>query len=35
MAEHIENFKKFNIRENYILEEHRIDVFLRTLNDNI
>ena len=35
MMEHIEDFQKFNIRVNYILEEHRIDVFIGTLKDNI
>ena len=35
MVEHIEGFQKLNIRGNDILEEHRIDVFIGTLNDNI
>ena len=33
--EHIEDFQKLNIRVSDILEEHRIDVFIGTLNDNI
>jgi len=33
--EHIEDFKKLNIRVKGILEEHRIDVFIGTLKDNI
>ena len=35
MAEHIDDFKKLNIRVNDIPEEHRIDVFIGNLNDNI
>jgi len=35
MVEHIEDFKKLNIRENYIIEKQRIDVSLGTLKDNI
>ena len=35
MAEHIEDFQKLNTRVNYILEKQRIDVFIRTLKDNI
>ena len=35
MAEHIEDFKNFNIRVNYIPKNQRIDVFIGTLNDNI
>jgi len=35
MAEHIEDFKKLNIRVTDIPEEHRIDVFIGTLKDNI
>ena len=35
MAEHIEDFQKLNIRVSDILEEHRIDVFIGNLNDNI
>ena len=35
MAEHIENFQKLNIRVADILEEHRIDVLIGTLKDNI
>ena len=35
MVEHIEDFQKLNIRVKYIPEEHRIDVFIGTLNDNI
>ena len=35
MAEHIEDFQKLNIRVTDILEEHRIDVFIGTLKNNI
>ena len=35
MMEHIEDFQKLNIRVKYILEEHRIDVFIGTLKYNI
>ena len=35
MTEHIEDFKKLNIRVNVIPKEHRIDFFIGTLNDNI
>ena len=35
MVEHIEDFKKLNIRVNDILEEHTIDVFIENLKDNI
>ena len=35
MMEHIEDFQKLNIRVNNFLEEHRIDVFIGTLKDNI
>ena len=35
MMEHIEDFQKLNIRVKDILEEHRIDVFIGTLKDNI
>ena len=35
MAEHIEDFQKLNIMVNDIPEEHRIDVFIGTLKDNI
>ena len=35
VVEHIEDFQKLNIRVTYILEEHRIDVFIGTLKDNI
>ena len=35
MVEHIKDFKKFNIRVNDILEEHRIYVFIGNLKDNI
>ena len=35
MAEHIEDLQKLNIRVTDFLEEHRIDVFIRTLKDNI
>ena len=33
--EHIEEFQKLNIRVKDILEEHRIDVFIGSLKDNI
>ena len=33
--EYIEDLQKFNIRVKYIQEEHRIDVFIGTLRDNI
>ena len=35
MVEHIEDFQKLNIKVTDILEEHRIDVIIGTLNDNI
>ena len=35
MMEHIEDFQKLNIRVKENLEEHRIDVFIWTLKDNI
>ena len=35
MVEHIEEFQKLNIRVTDIREEHRIDVFIWTLKDNI
>ena len=35
MVEHIEEFQKLNISVKDILEEHRIDVFIGTLKDNI
>ena len=35
MVVHIEDFQKLNIRVKNILEEHMIDVFIRTLKDNI
>ena len=35
MVEHIKDFQKLNIKVKYILEEHRIDVFIGTLKDNI
>ena len=35
VVEHIQNFQKLNIRVTDILEEHRIDVFIGTLRDNI
>ena len=35
MAEHIEDFQKLNIRVTDNPEEHRIDVFIRNLKDNI
>jgi len=35
MAEHIEHFQILNIKVNGIPEEHRVDVFIGTLNDNI
>ena len=33
--EHIEEFQKLNIRVKNIPEEHRVDVFIGTLKDNI
>ena len=35
MGEHIEDFQIFNIRVTDIPEEHRIDVFIENLKDNI
>jgi len=35
ILEHIEEFQKLNIRVKYIPEEHRIDVFIGSLKDNI
>ena len=35
MAEHIVDYQKLNIRVNDIPQEHRIDVFIGTLNDSI
>eukprot|EP00253_Pinus_taeda_P004764 PITA_04764 len=35
MRDHIEDFQKLNIRVKDIPEEHRIDVFIGTLKDNI
>ena len=35
IMEHIEDFQKLNIRVNYIPQEHRIDVFIGNLKDNI
>ena len=35
MAEHIEDFKKLNIRENDILENKMVDVFIGTSKYNI
>ena len=35
MGENIEDFQKLNIRVTDILEEHRIDLFIGTLKDNI
>jgi len=35
IMEHIEEFQKLNIRVKYIPEEHRIDVFIGSLKDNI
>ena len=35
VVEHIEDFKKLNIRVTDILEEHMIDVFIGTLKDDI
>eukprot|EP00253_Pinus_taeda_P015452 PITA_15452 len=35
IVEHIEEFKKLNIRVKNILEEHKIDVFIGTLKDTI
>ena len=35
VVEHIEDFQKLNIRVTDIPEEHRIDVFIGNLKDNI
>ena len=35
VGEHIEDFQKLNIRVADIAEEHRIDLFIGTLKDNI
>ena len=35
MMEHMEDFQKLSIRVKYILEEHKIDVFIGTSKDNI
>ena len=35
VGEHIEDFQKLNIRVTDISEEHRIDLFIGTLKDNI
>jgi len=35
VVDHIEDFQKLNIRVADIPEEHRIDVFIGTLKDNI
>ena len=35
MVEHIKDFEKLNIGVNDILEKHRIEFFMGTLNDNI
>jgi len=35
MAKHIEDFQKLNITITDIPKEHRIDVFIGTLKDNI
>ena len=35
MVEHIEDFQKLNIRVTDIPEEHRIDLFIGTLKDDI
>eukprot|EP00253_Pinus_taeda_P025396 PITA_25396 len=35
MMDHIEDFQKLNVRVKDILEDHRIDVFIGTLKDNI
>ena len=35
VVEHIEDFQKLNIRVNDFPEEHRVDVFIGTLKDNI
>ena len=35
VVEHIEDFQKLNIRVTDFPEEHRIDVFIGTLKDNI
>jgi len=35
IMEHIEDFQKLNIRVKYIPEEHKIDVFIGPLKDDI
>jgi hypothetical protein len=35
VVEHIENFQRLNIKITYIPDENLIDVFIRTLKDNI
>ena len=35
MGQHIEDFQKLNIRVTDVPEEHRIDLFIGTLKDNI
>jgi len=35
MMEHIEDFQKLNIRVEDIPKEHRVDVFIGNLKDNI
>ena len=35
VVEHIEDFQKMNIRVTDIPKEHRIDLFIGTLKDNI
>ena len=35
VGHHIEDFQKLNIRVTNILEEHNIDLFISTLEDNI
>jgi len=35
MMEHIKDFQKLNIRVKDIPDEHKIDVFIETLKDNI
>jgi len=35
MITHYEEFQKLNIRVKYIPEDHRFDVFIGTLKDNI
>jgi hypothetical protein len=35
VTERVENFQRLNIKVTYIPDEHSIDVFIGTLNDNI